>query len=110
MLIYMADTGLLWDRRTLDPTATPLPAPVVTEGRSRRRDADPAFPTPGGAEPAGDPRYTGHGTFVAGVTRCMAPAAEIIVANAFSVAGSVLEADLVPGSKQRLASAWTSSI
>ena len=53
-------------------------------------------PSPLAGNPPVIPPYTGHGAFVAGVTRCMAPSAEIIVTNAFSVAGSVLEADLVP--------------
>jgi subtilisin family serine protease len=39
--------------------------------------------------------YEGHGTFVAGVARCMAPAADIFVANIFKVAGSTLESHLV---------------
>ena len=38
--------------------------------------------------------YEGHGTFVAGVARCMAPAADIFVANIFKVAGSTLESHL----------------
>jgi subtilisin family serine protease len=39
--------------------------------------------------------YTGHGTFVAGVARCMAPDADVIVANIFKTAGSALESDFV---------------
>lgn len=38
--------------------------------------------------------YEGHGTFVAGAARCMAPAADIYVANVFKVAGSTLETHL----------------
>jgi subtilisin family serine protease len=38
--------------------------------------------------------YEAHGTFVAGVARCIAPAADIFVANAFKVAGSTLETHL----------------
>jgi subtilisin family serine protease len=38
--------------------------------------------------------YEAHGTFVAGVARCMAPAADIYVANVFKVAGSTLETHL----------------
>jgi subtilisin family serine protease len=38
--------------------------------------------------------YEAHGTFVAGVIRCMAPRSEIYVANAFKVAGSALESHL----------------
>ena len=40
--------------------------------------------------------YAGHGTFVTGVLRCAAPAAEIYCANVFNLAGSALEADAVP--------------
>jgi subtilisin family serine protease len=57
-------------------------------------DIDPLPPMlPGGVQPI--PPYAGHGTFVAGVTRCLAPAADIIVTNAFSIAGSHLESELV---------------
>ncbi|MGH3193856.1 MAG: S8 family peptidase [Streptosporangiaceae bacterium] len=42
------------------------------------------------------PVYAGHGTFVAGVVRCMAPAADIYVANVFDIAGSALESSFVP--------------
>ena len=40
--------------------------------------------------------YTGHGTFVAGVMRCMAPDAEIFVMDELaSAGGSTLESNLV---------------
>jgi len=39
---------------------------------------------------------------VAGVARCMAPQAEVIVSNAFSIAGSALESDFVPELDQAL--------
>lgn len=42
------------------------------------------------------PPYCGHGTFAAGVARCMAPGAQIYVSNVAIVAGSVLESDLIP--------------
>jgi subtilisin family serine protease len=41
------------------------------------------------------PPYTGHGTFVAGVARCMAPAAQIHIANALPFAGAQLEGELI---------------
>jgi hypothetical protein len=78
VLIYMADTGLLANAASHSWLAG------VTG------DPDPGD----GTQPI--PPYTGHGTFVAGVARCMAPAADVIVTNAFAVAGSTLEADLVP--------------
>jgi subtilisin family serine protease len=87
VLVYMADTGLLRDAATHSwlhgvRMANPL------------EDADPKEPLQG--DPPQIPPYTGHGTFVAGVLRCMAPATEIIVQNAFAIAGSELESDLVP--------------
>src|ERR1017187_9082205 len=82
VLIYIADTGLL-----ADATSHAWLAGVVG-------DPDPLPPqNPPGTQPI--PPYTGHGTFVAGVARCMAPAADVIVTNAFAIAGSTLESDLV---------------
>jgi hypothetical protein len=87
VLVYMADTGLLRDTATHSwlhgvRMANPL------------EDADPKEPLEG--DPPQIPAYTGHGTFVAGVLRCIAPATEITVQNAFAIAGSELESDLVP--------------
>jgi subtilisin family serine protease len=87
VLIYLADTGLLTDAGThswLDGVQMGNPL----------EDVDPRVPLQG--NPPEIPPYTSHGTFVAGVMRCLAPAADIIVTNAFSIAGSHLEADLVP--------------
>ncbi len=86
VLVYMADTGLLRDTATHSwlhgvRMANPL------------EDADPKEPL---GDPPQIPPYAGHGTFVAGVLRCIAPATEIIVQNAFAIAGSELESDLVP--------------
>jgi subtilisin family serine protease len=87
VLVYLADTGLMRDAathawlagvRVIDPD----------------QDYDPRTPLQG--DPPQIPPYTGHGTFVSGVLRCQAPGTEVIVENAFSVAGSALEADLVP--------------
>ncbi len=77
VLIYMADTGLLEDAGSHSWLAG------VTG------DPDPG----NGTQPI--PPYTGHGTFVAGVARCMAPAADVTVINALATAGSTLESDLV---------------
>jgi hypothetical protein len=86
VLVYIADTGLLADAASshswlagVDGDPDPLPSTMVINGET--------------IQPI--PAYTGHGTFVAGVVRCMAPAAEIYVANAFQVAGSTLETDFV---------------
>jgi hypothetical protein len=82
VLIYVADTGLLQDAPALpwlaraDGQADPLPAPDV----------------------AGEviiPSYAGHGTFAAGVVRCIAPQADVYVSRAFGAAGAVSESDLV---------------
>jgi hypothetical protein len=82
VLIYIADTGLLADASSHSWLVG------VKAG-----DPDPLPPHAQGS-PQPIPPYAGHGTFVAGVARCMAPAARVIVANAFAIAGSTLESDL----------------
>ena len=78
--IWIADTGLLDGATQIHPWLSGV------HGDPDNR------PWKGGFIPV----YTGHGTFVAGVVRCMAPAAEIYVANVFNIAGSALESDFVP--------------
>ncbi|MFD0687947.1 S8 family peptidase [Actinomadura fibrosa] len=39
--------------------------------------------------------YTGHGTFVAGVVKCMAPSATVAVSNVFANSGAELETEVV---------------
>jgi subtilisin family serine protease len=85
--IYVADTGLL--RNCTEGHAWLAGVDMQDAGL----DCDPARPMTG--NPPQIPAYTGHGTFVAGVLRSVAPAAEVIVTNAFSVAGSALESDFV---------------
>jgi subtilisin family serine protease len=46
--------------------------------------------------------YAGHGTFVAGVARCVAPRATVQVENAFTVAGATYEASLLDSLEQAL--------
>jgi hypothetical protein len=79
--VYIADTGLLLDAESHHPWLAGV-----------RGDEDPLSPafTGGLLGP-----YTGHGTFVAGVLRCVAPAAEIYVGDVFQTAGSALESDFV---------------
>jgi hypothetical protein len=83
VLIYVADTGLL------DGAEANAPWLSGVQG-----DPDPLpKPLADGTQPI--PPYAGHGTFVAGVARCMAPEADVFVANIFNVAGSALETDFV---------------
>lgn len=86
VLVYLADTGLLRDAGDHSWLTGVRPG-------DENEDLDPRSPMTGTLPVI--PPYSGHGTFVAGVLRCMAPDTEIIVTNAFSVAGSELEADLV---------------
>jgi subtilase family protein len=76
--IGVSDTGLLQDI-----AAFPWLAGVTG-------DVDPlAAGRPGG--PPRIPEYTGHGTFIAGVARSMAPTSEIVVNDHFSLSGGELE-------------------
>jgi subtilisin family serine protease len=84
--VYVADTGLLSDAASHS----------WLEGVGG--DADPLQPKPGDIIPP----YAGHGTFVAGVLRCMAPKADVTVSNVFKVAGSALESDFVKDLTQAL--------
>lgn len=85
--IYISDTGLLpgadehWWLAGVDGEPDPL-SPDQTGG-----DLVP---------------YAGHGTFVAGITRCMAPAADVFVGNVFAIAGSALETDFIAELQQAL--------
>jgi Subtilase family len=92
------------------PTAGPYPA-VCRDGGARVRifqadtglvaGAAETFPWLAGVSGEPDPResggtilpYGGHGTFVAGVLRAMAPEAHVHVANIFDIAGSARESD-----------------
>jgi hypothetical protein len=82
VLVFIADTGLLKDAAHTCPWLGGVAG-----------DLDP-LPPPDSTGTVWIPPYCGHGTFVAGVVRCMAPEARIYVANAFAVAGSTLESDL----------------
>ena len=75
--IFQADTGLVAD------AAQTFPWLAGVQG-----DPDPREPN-GTILP-----YGGHGTFVAGVLRCMAPDAQVHVANIFDIAGSARESDV----------------
>ena len=83
--VYMADTGIL------DHVVTDHPWLAGVTGEP---DPSPPHDVNGTLT---IPPYSGHGTFAAGVARCMAPGAEITVSNVAIVAGSVLESDLIPG-------------
>jgi hypothetical protein len=77
--IFVADTGLVKDAATTFPWLADV----------RGRD-DPRELPDGTIEP-----YGGHGTFVAGVLRSMAPEAQVYVADIFRTAGSALESEFV---------------
>jgi hypothetical protein len=90
--IYVADTGLL----TGQVKAGDWPWLNGVTGV-----ADPNTPQGGIIQP-----YYAHGTFVAGVLRCLAPAASIYVDAVFVIAGSVVESVLV----RRLSTALTMGV
>lgn len=76
--IFVADTGLV------EGAATTFPWLAGVEGDPDMRIADGTIRS-----------YRGHGTFVAGVLRALAPDARIHVQNVFDTAGSARESDLV---------------
>lgn len=89
ILVYAPDTGLL-----ADAAAHPWLAGVNGE-------LDP-LPPPDSAGQVLIPLYTGHGTFVAGVLRCMAPLCQVRVTRDFRVAGGISECELVKQLSQAL--------
>jgi subtilisin family serine protease len=95
VLVYIADTGLLQDAEVDHPwlRGVERALDLQPDGTWTLQDPDPAGIVLDGTTTI--PPYAGHGTFVAGVVRCMAPEADVIVSNIFKVAGSTLESDLV---------------
>jgi hypothetical protein len=85
VLIYMADTGLLQDAAT---------HPWLASGVQMQDPVDDLDPLDPGNPPV-IPACAGHGTFGAGVLRCMAPDAEIIMARTLLYGGSEIESNLV---------------
>jgi len=99
VLIYIADTGVLKGAENSHPWLH-----GVTPDRASHpwlagvRSDEDKLPSPtqrDGEEIQPIDPYNGHGTFVAGVVRCMAPEADIIVDNVFGTAGSALEKDFI---------------
>jgi subtilisin family serine protease len=79
--IHVVDTGLL-----ADAAEHPWLAGVTGEEEKLSAGLD------GVAE---IPPYAGHGTFIAGVARCVAPEAEVHVTNVLSLVGAALETEIV---------------
>jgi hypothetical protein len=89
ILVYVPDTGLLAD-------AAAHPWLAGSSG-----ELDP-LPPPDSAGQVLIPLYAGHGTFVAGVLRCMAPLCQVRVTRDFRVAGGISECKLVKQLSQAL--------
>jgi hypothetical protein len=89
--IGLVDTGLI---QPVDPALTWL---AGVDGED-----DPLTTVlPGGLRLI--PPFAGHGTFVAGVARCMAPRSEIFVGNELDIAGATLESKIVGKIEQVMA-------
>jgi Subtilase family len=81
--IFVADTGLV--------PGYAADFPWLATGVKGDNDPGNSGNTPGSAILP----YGGHGTFVAGVLRCVAPKARVHVENVFDTGGSALESDVV---------------
>jgi hypothetical protein len=82
VMIYIADTGLIHHPAKHHPWL-----------RDVNGEPDAPIPVVNGTPTITSP-YIGHGTFVAGVVRCMAPEAEIFVMNEMAGSGSTLESNI----------------
>jgi hypothetical protein len=91
VLIYVADTGLLEGADVDHPWLNGVTRALKEDGITLQ-GWDPPGTTLNGITTI--PPYAGHGTFVAGIIRCMAPEADVIVSNIFQIAGSQLESCL----------------
>jgi subtilisin family serine protease len=87
-LIYVSDTGLV-----AGASAHPWLAGVSG-------DVDTLTPAAAGVPTI--PGYAGHGTFIAGVARCMAPLAAVHVARDFGPHGALSETEIVKRLKEAL--------
>ncbi len=102
VLIYIADTGLLKGADSAHSWLRGVERARDASGNWQPWDWDPGAGPDDDQQRAIPTPYVGHGTFVAGVVRCMAPQADVIVSNVFKVAGSTLESDFVLDLKQAL--------
>jgi Subtilase family len=95
VLIYIADTGLLQDADQTHAWLGGVTRADRADGTVQAWDAGLSAASTQGPDASRIEPYVGHGTFVAGVARCMAPGAEVIVSRVFRIAGSTVESDLV---------------
>jgi hypothetical protein len=79
--VYVVDTGLL-----ADAAEHPWLAGVTGEEEKLPVAGDGTVEIP---------PYAGHGTFIAGVARCVAPEASVHVTNVLNLAGATLETEIV---------------
>ena len=82
--VSVVDTGLL------DGASAWAPWILGVEPDTRADIEDPDRIRDGFADP-----YAGHGTFVSGVVRCLAPAAHVVVEREIEVSGFVRESSLI---------------